>query len=105
VHVQLRDVDVQAAGTSVLSAITLTITPGEHVAFVGASGAGKSTICGLLLGWVTQASGVVTIDGRPLDAFEAVGVSGLGGRPTGTARSYLRRAIFRRRTPNPRPCL
>jgi ATP-binding cassette subfamily B protein len=67
VHVQLRDVDVHAAGTSVLSAITLTITPGEHVAFVGASGAGKSTVCALLLGWATPTAGVVTVDGRPLD--------------------------------------
>jgi ABC-type multidrug transport system fused ATPase/permease subunit len=67
VHVQLRDVDVHAAGTPVLSAVTLTIAPGEHVAFVGASGAGKSTICALLLGWATPASGQIDIDGRPLD--------------------------------------
>jgi ATP-binding cassette subfamily B protein len=38
------------------------------VAIVGASGAGKSSLVGLLLGWHRAASGRVLIDGEPLTA-------------------------------------
>ncbi|HEV7914099.1 MAG TPA: ABC transporter ATP-binding protein, partial [Albitalea sp.] len=73
-QIELRNVDVQAAGTPVLGGLTLTITPGEHVALVGASGAGKSTICALLLGWATPSSGHISVDSQPLgqDAIEAL---------------------------------
>lgn len=37
--------------------INLTVLPGEHVALVGASGAGKSTIANLLLGFITPDDG------------------------------------------------
>jgi ABC-type multidrug transport system fused ATPase/permease subunit len=33
----------------VLAGLTMTVRPGEHVALVGRSGAGKSTVCSLLL--------------------------------------------------------
>ena len=47
---------------------------GEHVAIVGASGAGKSSLVGLLLGWHRPAAGSVRVDGAPLDvaALEAL---------------------------------
>ena len=38
-------------GTQILDVAALAIAPGEHVAIVGASGAGKSSLVGLLLGW------------------------------------------------------
>ena len=43
------------------------IAPGEAVAIVGASGAGKSSLVGLLLGWHRPATGTVRVDGAPLD--------------------------------------
>src|SRR5207249_2858472 len=38
-----------------------------HVAIVGASGAGKSSLVGLLLGWHKPVTGQVLVDGVPLD--------------------------------------
>ncbi len=57
---------VVAGGHEILCNIDLTITPGEHVAIVGKSGAGKSTILGLLLGWHQLEQGQLLVDGRPL---------------------------------------
>jgi ATP-binding cassette subfamily C protein len=50
----------------ILDDVSFHVAPGEHVAIVGASGAGKSTILRLVLGLVTPTSGRVLIDGRPV---------------------------------------
>jgi ATP-binding cassette subfamily B protein len=44
----------------------LVIHPREHVAIVGSSGAGKSSLVGLLLGWFHPNSGSVLVDGEPV---------------------------------------
>ena len=54
---------------TVLNDINLRIAPGERVALVGASGAGKSTIASLLLRFHDPVAGEVSIDGKPLKAF------------------------------------
>src|SRR4029453_2861654 len=59
---------VRAAGHTILENVSLSIPGGSHVAIVGASGAGKSSFLGVLLGWHWPASGLVTIDDEPLDA-------------------------------------
>ena len=48
----------------VLHDVSLTIAPGEVVALVGPSGAGKTTIASLLPRFWDVTSGVVTLDGR-----------------------------------------
>ncbi len=48
--------------------VSVEIAPGEHVAFVGRSGCGKSTALNLLAGRLRPQSGEVRIDGEPLDA-------------------------------------
>jgi ATP-binding cassette, subfamily B, bacterial len=55
-----------------LSDVSFSVGPGQTVALVGRSGAGKSTVAKLLLRFYDPGSGVVTIDGRdardvPLD--------------------------------------
>jgi ABC-type bacteriocin/lantibiotic exporter with double-glycine peptidase domain len=67
VSIILRDVNVVAAGHTILEGINLTIEPGAHVAIVGSSGAGKSSLFGLLLGWHRASQGQVLVDGHALE--------------------------------------
>lgn len=52
---------------SVLSNVDFRIHPGETIAFVGSSGAGKTTICSLLPRFYEISSGSITIDGIDID--------------------------------------
>ena len=68
VHVVMRGVAVVASGHRILAEVGLELRPGEHVAIVGPSGSGKSSLVGLLLGWHRAAEGSITIDGAPMQA-------------------------------------
>ena len=67
VSIVLRDVNVVAAGHTILEDINLTVEPGAQVAIVGSSGAGKSSLFGLLLGWHRASQGQVLVDGCALE--------------------------------------
>jgi ATP-binding cassette subfamily B protein len=66
VAITMEGVTVRAAGHTILEDIELHIPAGGHVAIVGASGAGKSSLVGLLLGWHRPAAGQVLVDGGAL---------------------------------------
>jgi ATP-binding cassette subfamily B protein len=66
-QIAFDDVTVRAAGHTLLERISLTIPAGSHVAIVGASGAGKSSLLGLLLGWHRPSYGRVVLDDEILD--------------------------------------
>ncbi|MGO2750654.1 MAG: ABC transporter ATP-binding protein [Pseudoclavibacter sp.] len=55
-----------SAEQPVLEALDLTVRPGEHLALVGASGAGKTTIARLLTRLWEPDSGLIELDGRGL---------------------------------------
>lgn len=68
VAVDIDHVSVVAAGQVILEDVSLDVAAGEHVAIIGLSGAGKSSLVGLLLGWHKPASGTIRVDGAPLDS-------------------------------------
>jgi ATP-binding cassette subfamily B protein len=65
--IEFGAVTVRASGHTILDNVSLSIPAGMHVAIVGVSGAGKSSLVGLLLGWHRPAAGRVLIDNCPLD--------------------------------------
>jgi ABC-type transport system involved in cytochrome bd biosynthesis fused ATPase/permease subunit len=67
VAISLDQVSVVLRGQTILDRIQLTIAPGEHVAIVGLSGGGKSTLLGLFLGWSSVSSGELRVDDKVLD--------------------------------------
>jgi ATP-binding cassette subfamily B protein len=68
VSIELTEVTVVLAGNPILRELELAIAPREHVAVVGRSGGGKSTLVSLLLGLTRPAAGELRVDGAPLDA-------------------------------------
>ncbi len=65
-RVQLRDVSFSYGGSWAVRDIDLTIEPGQTVALVGASGAGKTTVAALLAGLLVPDEGEVLVDGYPV---------------------------------------
>lgn len=65
--VQLRGVWHSYGGPTVLADVDLTLAPGERVALVGASGAGKTTLAGVLAGGLEPTAGTVLLDGRAVE--------------------------------------
>ena len=62
--VEFVNVDFKYPGSDkwILKDFTLTVKPGESIAFVGESGAGKSTVLNLLIGFIPPTNGKVLID-------------------------------------------
>lgn len=52
-----------------LDNVSFTIDAGEHVAIVGPSGAGKTTLFRLVLGFLAPAQGEILVNGAPLARF------------------------------------
>ena len=50
-----------------LSEFSMIMEPGEKVAIVGPTGAGKSTVLDLLQGFIKPTAGNITVDGIPLE--------------------------------------
>jgi ATP-binding cassette subfamily C protein CydC len=58
-----------SAGQAALAGFNLRLEPGERVALVGPSGAGKTTVTNLLLRFLDPAQGRVTVDGVDIRAL------------------------------------
>ncbi len=55
------------ADRQILNNVSFTVAPGQRVALVGPTGAGKSTVSRILFRFYDIASGTVSIDGHPLE--------------------------------------
>ena len=73
--VELRDVTFRYPGTDepALRGVSLTAAPGETVALVGATGAGKSTVVKLLARFYDATDGEVLVDGVPVRRYDLPG--------------------------------
>ena len=66
-HIQLTDVSFSyKPGNPVLSNVNIEVQPGESLAVVGPTGAGKSTIAKLIIRFYDPDSGTVAIDGHDI---------------------------------------
>ena len=63
--IEFKDVHLTYPGTTreAIKGVTLSVRPGEHVALVGLSGSGKSSMVNLVPRFWSVTSGVVTVDG------------------------------------------
>ena len=74
-RIELRDVDFGYGGGSqanALSGISLAIEPGETVALVGQTGAGKSTLVKLIARFYDATGGQVLVDGTDVRDYDLV---------------------------------
>ena len=70
-HIEFRDVTFSYKGDqAVLKHFNLDIQPGESVAFVGHTGAGKSTIAKLITRFYEFQEGEICVDGRDIRSFD-----------------------------------
>jgi ATP-binding cassette, subfamily B, bacterial len=71
-RIELRDVDFSYSGSAAnaISGINLTIEPGETVALVGQTGAGKSTLVKLIARFYDVTSGAVLVDGADVRDYD-----------------------------------
>ncbi|MFG2020558.1 thiol reductant ABC exporter subunit CydD [Actinomadura geliboluensis] len=68
--VRLADVTAGYDGPPVLAGLSAEIRPETRTVLVGDSGAGKSTLLALLMRFVEPSSGLITVDGTDLAAFD-----------------------------------
>ena len=61
----------RGAGARVLDNLDLSIAAGEHIGIIGVSGCGKSSLAGLVAGWLPPDSGQVQVNDQPLETIDA----------------------------------
>jgi ATP-binding cassette subfamily B protein len=68
--IEFRDVSVSISNHQILTGIGTKLEAGSHTAIVGLSGAGKSSMAALLLGFLRATEGEILVDGQPLNVEE-----------------------------------
>lgn len=68
-HVRFRNVSFSYQEQPTLHGVTLEAAPGQTIALVGSTGAGKTTVLSLLARFYETTSGSITIDDIPIDTL------------------------------------
>ena len=70
-RIEFKDVRLQYEGAAMpsLAGFDLHIQPGQTIALVGSSGAGKTTVVNTLLRFATPNSGQILLDGTPINSL------------------------------------
>jgi len=89
--VELRSVSV----AGILHDIDLRIAPGEAVALIGRSGAGKTTTLRLINGLATPTRGEVRVDDVPLNATDLIALRRRTGYIIQSAGLFPHRSVYR----------
>ncbi|NUT40175.1 MAG: ABC transporter ATP-binding protein [Thermoactinospora sp.] len=69
-EVEFDDVGFSYGDAPAIEDFRLKVRPGETIALVGASGAGKSTILNLVIGFLRPTSGRILLDGRDMEELD-----------------------------------
>lgn len=77
--IEVQDVSFAYNSTHVVKNATFTIEKGKNVAFVGASGSGKSTMLDLLIRFYDPTNGDIKIDGKSIKELDIVSYRSLFG--------------------------
>ena len=85
-QITLRNVGFRYSTGSpwIVRGVTLTIEPGEHVAFIGPSGQGKSTLLSIAAGILEPSEGEVLLDGVPVRQCSEASLARVFGTVVGT---------------------
>ncbi len=78
IRVEARNLCLKKRGNRLLDQVSLTVQPGEFVAILGPSGAGKTTLARVLSGHLDPDSGNVYYNGFPMSKFGAAFSSTIG---------------------------
>ena len=65
----VEDVSVRFGGVAALKGVSLSLRPGEVTGLIGPNGAGKTTMIDAITGFVTAASGTITLNGQVISRW------------------------------------
>ena len=73
-EIDFHNVSLKLHGAQVLSGIDLHVSPGETVAIMGPTGAGKTSLVNLIPRFSDVSAGTLTIDGTPVGLYDLEGL-------------------------------
>ncbi|MEY2931011.1 MAG: hypothetical protein RL033_1760 [Pseudomonadota bacterium] len=100
-RLELRDVGFRYSSGSpwIVRNVSITIEPGEHVAFIGPSGQGKSTLLSIAAGILKPTEGEILLDGVAISKCDerslARAIGTVVGAPIVTAGTVRENAVIR----------